>query len=124
MTSPLIDPLWNTYRDKILTDYPQAVPKGESYVKEYLGNWAQYLITQHGMVSGTAYIQKINSLLNTTSHQPSLNGTSESVSSTKFLDPVYWKSIKVFRDDWKPVKKCIERYERQIGRDLRFEEID
>ena len=78
MTSPLIDPLWKTYRDKILTDYPQAVPKGESYVKEYLANWAQYLITQHGIATGTAYIQKINNLLHS---QPDGTATHQTVSN-------------------------------------------
>ena len=40
------------------------------------------------------------------------------------FDPSVWKTVKIFRDDWKMVSKCIVRYEKQIGRKLRTEEMD
>jgi hypothetical protein len=40
------------------------------------------------------------------------------------FDPLVWKTVKIFRDDWKMVSKCIVRYEKQIGRKLRVEETD
>jgi hypothetical protein len=118
---------WELYCQKLRTEYPQAVPKGEKYVNEYFAGWAQYLILQHGLVMGTNYIQRINSLINSMAHTPLSNETSIQASESKavkILDPVYWKTVKVYREEWKTVKKCVERYGRQLGRDIPIEEID
>lgn len=118
---------WELYCQKLRAEYPQAMPRGEKYVNEYFAGWAQYLILQHGLVIGTGYIQRINSLINSMAHKSSSNDAPIQASESggvKLLDPVYWKTVKVYRDEWKTVKKCVERYERQIGRDIRMEEID
>ena len=118
---------WEIYCQKLRTEYPQAVPIGEKYVNEYLAGWAQYLILRHGILIGTNYIQRINSLVNSMAHKPPSNETpiqSTELSGVKFLDPVYWKTVKVYREQWKTVKKCVERYGRQIGREIKMEEID
>lgn len=118
---------WVIYCQKLRTEYPQAVPQGEKYVNEYLAGWAQYLILRHGILIGTSYIQKISSLINSMEHKAWSNEASIPASGSeavKFLDPVHWKTVKVYRDEWKTVKKCVERYERQIGPEIKMEEID
>ncbi len=40
------------------------------------------------------------------------------------FDMFQWKTVKIFRSDWKLIKKCIVRYEKQLGRELCIKEID
>lgn len=57
-----------------------------------------------------------------TSRKQAENGSPEN--EVNRFHPSAWKTVKIYRDDWEPIYKCIVRYEKQLSRKLHIEQMD